>query len=122
MKLLSLLFLTTSIDPLTFVYIGGVVVLLLIAIILTYFILKKKKKRVCQDSEIWLIALGGKDNLEEAKGIGSRLSVKLMDKERIDRDKLKELGVSNVIIMADKITLVIEGQAENIAKIINRDL
>ena len=54
--------------------------------------------------------------------IGSRLSVSLLDKEKIDREKLKELGVSSVLVMSNKVTLVIEDKAEQVAASIQKDL
>ena len=54
--------------------------------------------------------------------IGSRLSLKLENNELINKDKLKELGVSSVLVMSNKVTLVIEGQAEKVAEIIKKEL
>ena len=115
-------FLSNSISPVligVFIAVG----VLIIAGIVLFFVLKKKggTKKVAVDSE-WFDALGGKENIKEATAVGSRLSLKLNDKEQINRDKLKELGVSSILVMSNKVTLVIERQAEKVANYINDSL
>lgn len=95
----------------------AVVALIAITILLILYFNKKKKegKGKIKDntaSSDWLIALGGKENIIESTANGSRLSIKLNDQSKIDKDKLKELGVSNIVIMSDKVTLVLEDKAE----------
>ena len=63
-----------------------------------------------------------KGNIKEIKAIGSRLNLVLLDKEKINRGRLKELGVTSILVMSNKVTLVIEGQAEKIASSIQKDL
>ena len=46
----------------------------------------------------------------------------LKDKEKINRDQLKTLGVSSVLTMANKIILVIEDKAVSIADKIRKEL
>ena len=36
-----------------------------------------------------------------------------------DLPRLKELGVSSILVMSNKVTLVIEGQAEKVSAVIN---
>ena len=114
--------LANQIKPLAIVLIVMAVVFFLAALgILIYLIISKKKEN--QDNGgVWLLALGNKENIKEVSAVGSRLTVNLEDKEKIDRVKLKELGVSSVIVMSNKITLVIEGKAEKIANLIKKDL
>ena len=114
--------LANQIKPLAIVLIVMAVVFFLAALgILIYLIISKKKEN--QDNGgVWLLALGNKENIKEVSAIGSRLTVNLEDKEKIDRIKLKELGVSSVLVMSNKITLVIEGKAEKIANLIKKDL
>ena len=100
--------------------IGAIIVLAAIILIVIFSIRNKKGKE--GNSEAWLIALGNKENIKEVSAIGSRLSVVLLDKENIDRNKLKELGVSSVLVMSNKVTLVIEDKAEKIAELIKKDL
>ena len=114
--------LTNSNQPLVITLIIVGVVLVLAIIIFLIIFLNKKKKGHQNSSEAWLLALGDKDNVKEVNAVGSRLSINLIDKEKIDREKLKELGVSSVLVMSNKITLVIEGKAEKIAALIKKDL
>lgn len=106
----------------TLFIVGGVVILIGIFLILYFLFFKKKQNKVKTDNNSWFIALGNKENVTEIRGIGSRLTIKLIDKEKIDREKLKELGVTSVLVMSDKVTLVVEGQAEKIASILNENL
>ena len=114
--------LLNTLNPLIIILpiVGGVVVLAII-IFLIIFLRKRKKNPKVVDTE-WFSALGGQDNILEANAVGSRLSLKLVDKEKIDRDQLKDLGVSSVLVMSNKVTLVIEGQAERICSVINDSL
>ena len=99
----------------------GCVILLSVAIIIPISINKRKKSPKI-DNNVWLIALGNKENIKEVNAMGSRLTFILVDKEKIDREKLKELGVSSVLTMSNKVTLVIEGKAEIIAEAIKEGL
>ena len=98
----------------------GVAVLIALAIVLILVLSKNKKgKKVSKqdviiDTNEWLLALGGKDNILEKNATGSRLVVKLNDASKLNEEKLKELGVSNILKMSNKITLVFEDQAEKI--------
>lgn len=101
---------------------GGVAFLVVIIVLLLYFFVFKKKKKIAVDNNAWFIALGEKENIKEIKGVGSRLSVILIDQNKIDKEQLKGLGVSNILTMSNKITLVIEGEAERIANLLNNSL
>ena len=84
--------------------------------------LVKKSPKVKVNNDDWFNALGGKENVKEISAVGSRLSLNLLDKEAIDREKLKTLGVSSVVSMSNKVTLVIEGKAEQIAETLKQSL
>ena len=84
-------------------------------------IFKRRKNTVVDDSS-WLLALGGKENITFVDAIGSRINLSLKDKEKIDREKLKELGVSSVLTMSNKITLVVENRAQEITEQIKLSL
>lgn len=114
--------LTQSIDTLAIVLIIVGSLLLLTAVIVLLVAYLKKKKGPSLKEDDWLLALGGKDNIKEVTAIGSRLNINLIEKDNINRDKLKELGVSSILVMSNKVTLVIENQAEKIADLINRSL
>ena len=98
----------------------GVAILIIVAIILIVIFSKRKgkptvnKQDVKIDTNEWLEALGGRDNIMEKEAKGSRLVLKLQNPELINEEKLKELGVSNIMKMSNKITLVFEDQAEAI--------
>ena len=42
--------------------------------------------------------------------------LKMQDYEKLDREKLKEAGVDGFILMSDRLTLVIKGDAEAVEK------
>lgn len=105
------------------IIIGGSILLGIVIWRTISFILGlKKKKTVKFDNNEWFDALGNKDNIKEVSAVGSRLNVVLEDIEIINRDKLKELGVSNILVMSKKVTLVIEGKAEQVAEAIKNSL
>ena len=114
--------LANQIKPLAIVLIVMAVVFFLAALGIVIYLIISKKKENQDNSGVWLLALGNKENVKEVSAVGSRLTVSLEDKEKIDRVKLKELGVSSVLVMSNKITLVIEGKAEKIANLIKKDL
>lgn len=112
-----------DIKPLPIILIVMAVVFFLAALgIVIYLIVDNKKSKKPLDGSAWLLALGNKENIKEVTANGSRLSVVLVNKEIIDREKLKELGVSSVLTMSNKITLVIEGKAGKIASTIKKGL
>ena len=96
--------------------------ILMIATVVVLIIFLKKKKVVKVDNSLWIENLGGKDNIESVNQVGSRINLVLKDKEAINKDNLKELGVKSVLVMSNKVTLVIENNAEDIAKAINDGL
>ena len=97
--------------------------LLVVAVVIFLVIkLRSKKANKSIDNNEWFVALGEKENIKEVSGVGSRLTLVLVDKEKIDREKLKSLGVSSVLTMSNKVTLVIEGQAEKILENLKKDL
>ena len=95
---------------------------LMIATVVVIIIFLKKKKVVKVDNSLWIDNLGGKENIESVNQVGSRINHVLKDKEAINKDNLKELGVKSVLVMSNKVTLVIENNAEDIAKAINDGL
>lgn len=109
--------------PLPVIIIAGSILLVVVVfLILLFTVILPKKKKVSFKGEPWLLALGDKENIKEITAIGSRVNLVLVDKEKIDREKLKELGVSSVLIMSNKVTLVIEDKAEIIAANIQKIL
>lgn len=98
----------------------GIIIINLIAFMIKRIITNKKYAVV--DDNAWIEALGGKDNIISIEVVGSRLSLVVKDKNRFDRQKLGDLGVSSILVMTTKITLVIEGKAKQVAEVINSAL
>lgn len=111
-----------EVKPLAIILIVMAVVFFLAAMGILIYLIVSKKKEGKVDGGVWLLALGNKENVKEVSAVGSRLTVNLEDKEKIDRIKLKELGVSSILVMSNKVTLVIEGKAEKVANLIKKDL
>lgn len=90
----------------------GVAVIIILVIVIIFVIKnkkggrKKKKEESLATPDEWIDALGGKDNIVEAIATGSRLSIKIKNTELINRESLTNLGVTNIVMMSDKITLV----------------
>ena len=95
-------------------------IVVVIVVVATLLILLNRKKKNNKDeilktsNDDWVNALGGKENILEVNATGSRLSVKLQDVNKSDKEKLKQLGVSNIVTMSDKLVLVVEDKAEAI--------
>ena len=96
----------------------GVIV---IAVILILIFNKKNYKNKKPEAEIaeksaWVTALGGEENIISSEAVGSRLVVILKDKQLLDKEALKQLGVTNFMEMSNKITLLLEDKAELVKK------
>lgn len=117
-------FLSNNLNPTLIIIFVCIGVLLIVGIVLAILLLRrnKNKKTFINNESEWIDALGGQENIKEATAVGSRLSIVLLNKENINRDRLKELGVSNILVMSNKITLVIENKAEQVCKLINHSL
>ena len=114
---------STDVNPQIVIWVSVIDALLLLVVIVMvihFHITKSPKVKV--DNNEWFVALGGKENVKEITAVGSRLSLNLADKEVIDREKLKTLGVSSVVVMSNKVTLVIEDKAEKIAETLKQSL
>ena len=101
--------------------VAGCLVLVAILVFLVIFFGKRKKNPIV-DETAWLTALGGKDNINNVSAIGSRINLSLKDKEKIDREKLTNLGVNSVLVMSNKVTLVIANNAVDIAETISNGI
>lgn len=99
-----------------------VLVLVILAFILIRKVQKHKylQKRKDANNDM-ILALGGNENIVSAVNKGSRLSLVLNDYSIIDEARLKELGVSSIIKMSNKITLVIGAEAQDILNLINKN-
>lgn len=99
------------------------VVVLIIGLLIFIFMKKKNKKKnekEKQDGQIQIIvALGGNENIVSLEAKGSRLVAVLNNMSIINEEQLKNLGVSSIIKMTSKITLVIGNSASEIARLFN---
>lgn len=97
-------------------WIIAVALVTIIAVVVVIILVKgrKVKKPVPQIAEKskWVEALGGAENIVSSEAYGSRLAVSLVDKTLMNKEALKELGVTNFIEMSNKITLLLEDKAE----------
>ncbi|MBE6126743.1 MAG: hypothetical protein E7182_02040 [Erysipelotrichaceae bacterium] len=98
------------------------VILLIVAFALLLILRRKKKggkapKRVI-DASSYITALGGQENIVSHSLVRSRIVLQLVDYAKVDKEKLKEAGVDGFIMMSDKLTLVIKGDAEKVNKAI----
>ena len=98
---------------------GSIALVLLIVILVVIFIRRKPSEPKVEEKPIddnqWLLALGEKENIKAVTVRGSRLSVELNDDKHINRELLTELGVKSIITMSNKLILVIEKNANEIA-------
>lgn len=79
------------------------------------FVFRKKKaakKAAKIDSNKYLSALGGAENVLSHELVGSRIVVSLKDYNKINRPLLEEAGVTGFIEKSDKLTLVIKTNAK----------
>lgn len=97
----------------------AIVAVIAIVVVLILVLGRKVKKPVVPqiaEKSQWVEALGGQENIVSSEAYGSRLAVKLNDKSLINKEQLKQLGVTNFIEMSDKITLLLEDKAELVKK------
>ena len=95
------------------------------AIIIPVSIKAKRRRNAnkkLSNGEAWVFALGEKENIKEISATRSRLSVVLEDNEKMNKDLLKQLGATSVLVMSNKVTLLIEEKAEQVAQSIQKNL
>ena len=89
----------------------GVVVLLGLIWLISFLISKNPKKRKGKVGDIDIfIYLGGKDNVLSFTVHGSRLIVKLKNKNLLQREELKALGVKGFVEKEEDITIVLSNE------------
>ncbi len=91
--------------------------LLVVGIFLAAFLAHRKKKKTPEithslDKNEYFEAIGGETNLISKELRGSRIVLQLRDCDIVDQPKLKEIGVDGFILMSEKLTLVIKGDAK----------
>ena len=92
------------------------VIVIVVVLILIFGIKKKEPVEPIAEKSEWVEALGGPDNIVSTEAVGSRLVVNLKDKSLLNKETLKKLGVTNIIEMSNKITLLLEDKAELVKK------
>ncbi len=102
---------------------AGVVFLTVLGLFLYTYIKGKKQGPMTTKAptkviknEAVLVALGGEDNILDHSLNGSRIILVLNNYDVVNVNALKELGVSSVVKMTNKITLVIKGDASSFYK------
>ena len=100
-------------------------VILIILLVTLFVCLSKKKKGSPKagkgrpiNASAYIAALGGEDNILSHKLMRSRIVLELKDYDAVDKEKLKEAGVDSFIMMSNKLTLVIQGDAEKVNRAI----
>lgn len=91
-----------------------------VTLFLIFFLNRRKKNKkpviTVASKSAWVESLGGNENILNSEAYGSRLVLKLADKDKMKKDKLKSLGVTSIIEMSDKVTLLLEDKAELVKK------
>ena len=94
----------------------GVIAITVVLILLFNRKNNKKPEVKVAEKSAWIEALGGEENIVSSEAVGSRLVVNLKDKTLLNKEALKELGVTNFMEMSNKITLLLEDKAELVKK------
>ena len=84
-----------------------IVILAIVAFIIrltkTIKLNRKGKKQQPIVSDDLLLAYGGKENIEAVSKEMTRLTVEVVDLEKVNPEKIKELGAKNVLIMGNQV-------------------
>ena len=94
-------------------------VLAVLALVVALLLLLKPKKKLAPrpvEKSAYLSAMGGEENIVSHLRKGSRIELVLKDYSLLDKERLKAAGVDSFILMSNKLTLVIQGDAERVEK------
>ena len=102
----------------------GIPLSVLVLLALGFFIYskvskKKKNKEGLQIAEKVILFLGNKENISSLEAKGSRLVVVLKDKSLMNEEELKNVGVSSLVKMSSKVTLVLGELTSEVEKVFN---
>lgn len=102
-----------------YIAVGIAIFILLILLVIFLVTLSKRKKKGATPKRVivasaYIEALGGEENIVSHSLVRSRIVLTLKDYALVDKEKLKEAGVDGFIMMSDKLTLVIKGDAEKV--------
>lgn len=93
--------------------------MILVTVLLMLFLRPKKaKKERHVDVNEYFLALGGDENVVSHLRKGSRIELVLRDYSKIDKEKLKSIGVDSFLLLSNKLTLVVQGDAEKVEEIL----
>ena len=94
-------------------------VLAVLALVVALLLLLRPKKKPAPrpvEKSAYLSAMGGEENIVSHLRKGSRIELVLKDYSLLDKERLKAAGVDSFILMSNKLTLVIQGDAERVEK------
>lgn len=93
----------------------GLIAITIGTIVLVNYLQKNKNKKTnkANATNNFYEYIGGIDNVISTKLVGSRFTIVLKNYDLVDKDKLKTLGVSSIISLKDKITLVLNDLGKN---------
>ena len=97
----------------------ALIVLAVLALVVALLLLLKPKKKPAPrpvEKSAYLSAMGGEENIVSHLRKGSRIELVLKDYSLLDKERLKAAGVDSFILMSNKLTLVIQGDAERVEK------
>ena len=102
-----------------YIAIGIATFILVVVLVVLFICLSRRKKTDAAPKRVivasaYIEALGGADNIVSHSLVRSRIVLTLKDYDIVDKEKLKEAGVDGFIMMSDKLTLVIKGDAEKV--------
>lgn len=73
-----------------------------------------KKEKAMRDGKVYLEALGGESNVIGKSLEGSRIIVSLKDYELVNKDKLRDYGVSGFVKMSDHLVMVVKKDPDGV--------
>lgn len=102
-----------------------IAVLALFAIFKTIKNQKKKNKSISDEvdleqQEIFYNAYGGSENILEVNLEMNRVTVKVVDIEKVDGEKLKELGATGVLLVGDLVKASYSDRAKYVYKLMEK--
>ena len=103
------------------IIVGVILVVLFIVFLIAMHCRKNKAKQVTKRAinvTAYMKALGGAENIISHSLVRSRIILELKDYDLVNKEELKKAGVDGFIMMSNKLTLVIQGDAELVNKAI----
>ena len=99
-----------------------VVAILLLLLTLVLIVNNKKNDKKVEEFPNLLLALGGKENINEVSFKGSRVSVLLENKKLINKEGIKNEGVETIVVSNKKVTMVVGKNSEIIFNYLNNEI